>query len=563
MDSLDGAGDRAPRESGGEGASGAPSVLALSALALLLAALPYIAGFLAARRGEVFLGALNNLGDTGQYLAALRQGMGGQLLYVNQYTSVRVAPALIYPLYTAFGFLCAPLHVSPLAVYTLLRAIAAVALLAALRGLCRAVCPTRAVLPFALALFGGGLYVPVLLLSPLVRLPFAPVALTAPEFSLFAMLLNSPHGTLGLAAELWGLTGYLRWRRERDPRGGAMLAAGGLALGLCYPFGLAVLLPVVGVDSVLAFFGERRRPTPGADAIRGERRRRPSGADVMLPALALLPAFGLALYYAALFRYDPHWGASGMLRLPPPSVPVLAAAFGPLVALALPIVWRQARPRSPGGTSGLRLMTVWAIVTPLLLLLPVPQSERLLSGWSVALALLGAASLGRLGARRARRARRYVLLLSLSNVMLALLYLAVALGGGGATARTTRPPARRRPCGGWRGTPGRTTSSWRRRGAGTSSSPRRPAGSSWGRTSRRSILVRRSATWRAFTTRRLVGVSAPRSCAVSASPWRWPDPTSAPSAALSRTAAATAATARSLVTARGPYVSSRSRGRKW
>ncbi len=432
MDSLDGAGDRAPRESGGEGASGAPSVLALSALALLLAALPYIAGFLAARRGEVFLGALNNLGDTGQYLAALRQGMGGQLLYVNQYTSVRVAPALIYPLYTAFGFLCAPLHVSPLAVYTLLRAIAAVALLAALRGLCRAVCPTRAVLPFALALFGGGLYVPVLLLSPLVRLPFAPVALTAPEFSLFAMLLNSPHGTLGLAAELWGLTGYLRWRRERDPRGGAMLAAGGLALGLCYPFGLAVLLPVVGVDSVLAFFGERRRPTPGADAIRGERRRRPSGADVMLPALALLPAFGLALYYATLFRYDPHWGASGMLRLPPPSVPVLAAAFGPLVALALPIVWRQARPRSPGGTSGLRLMTVWAIVTPLLLLLPVPQSERLLSGWSVALALLGAASLGRLGARRARRARRYVLLLSLSNVMLALLYLAVALGGGGS-----------------------------------------------------------------------------------------------------------------------------------
>jgi len=187
-----------------------------------------------------------------------------------------------------------------------------------------------------------------------------------------------------------------------------------------------VLLPVVGVDSLLAFFGERRRPPSGAEAIFGERRRPPSGAGVILPALALLPAFGLALYYAALFRYDPHWGASGMLRLPPPSVPVLAAAFGPLVALALPIVWRQARRRSPGGTSGLRLMAVWAIVTPLLLLLPVPQGERLLSGWSVALALLGAASLGRLGARRARR---YVLLLSFSNVMLALLYLAVALGG--------------------------------------------------------------------------------------------------------------------------------------
>src|SRR5919202_5168539 len=65
-------------------------VYVLAAVALALAVLPYAAGYLAAPRGMIFLGALNNLGDTGQYLAALRQGTEGHLLYVNQYTSLRV-----------------------------------------------------------------------------------------------------------------------------------------------------------------------------------------------------------------------------------------------------------------------------------------------------------------------------------------------------------------------------------------------------------------------------------------------------------------------------------------
>ena len=84
----------------------------LAVLALVLAVLPYAAGYLAAPHGRIFLGALNNLGDTGQYLAALRQGTEGHLLYVNQYTSLRVAPVLIYPLYTATGLLLAPLRLA-------------------------------------------------------------------------------------------------------------------------------------------------------------------------------------------------------------------------------------------------------------------------------------------------------------------------------------------------------------------------------------------------------------------------------------------------------------------
>ena len=107
-------------------------VYVLAVLALALAVLPYAAGYLAAPRGMIFLGALNNLGDTGQYLAALRQGMEGHLLYVNQYTSLRVAPVLIYPLYTAIGLLLAPLRLAAPALYQLLHLLSAGALLVAL-----------------------------------------------------------------------------------------------------------------------------------------------------------------------------------------------------------------------------------------------------------------------------------------------------------------------------------------------------------------------------------------------------------------------------------------------
>jgi len=102
------------------------------------------------------------------------------------------------------------------------------------------------------------------------------------------------------------------------------------------------------------------------------------------------------------------------------------------------IDWRRAlgisvpnNSRSLGGyrgaeETGIRLAATWALATPLLLLAPLPQTERLLSGWSVALAVLGALTLRRL---RPRAAGRVVIILGCSNVMLALLYLAVALHG--------------------------------------------------------------------------------------------------------------------------------------
>ncbi len=420
----------------------------LAALALLLATLPYIAGFAAAPRGTVFLGALNNVGDTGQYLAAIRQGMDAagvsRLLYIDQYSSLRVAPVLMYPFYTVAGVVFSPFHPSVMAVYQLLHVLAAVALLGALWRFCRAVSPGGSpVLAYALALFGGGLYAPALLLSGVVRLPIAPVALTAPELSLFSTLLISPHGAAGLAAQLWALAGYLRWRRHGRVRDLAALALGGLALGLCYPFGIVVLVAVVAVDIVMSPRPPRLGFTPRPPRLprlgftprpprplRGGRKRetfhRPWGAGGAF--LALLPACAVALYYAVLFRHDPLWSGSAMLRLPLPSVALLIGAFGPLALLAAPALRSLAGGAYHGVEegAGIRLAATWAVVTPVLLVAPLPQTERLLSGWSVALAVLGALTVRRL---HPRAVVRVVAVLGCSNVMLALLYLAVTVHG--------------------------------------------------------------------------------------------------------------------------------------
>ncbi len=395
-----------------------PALLWISLLALLLVAAPYAAGFVFAPHGLVFLGALNNLGDAGQYLAALRQGAEGHLLYTNQYSSVRSGPVLIYPLYTIGGLLLGGLHLPAPAMYYLVQAAAAVALLAALYRFSSVVLPNNILLCYGLIVFGGGLYLPVLLLSGLLVLPFQAVALTAPEYSTFATLLLSPHGTAGLAGEVWAVTGYLLYQIEGRRRHLASLAAGGLLLGLSYPFGLPVLLAVMAVDLAIRH-GWLVAQTGGR---RG--RVQPNLRLLVPPALALIPAFAVAAYYGLLFLLDPLWSGSNLLRLPPPGLAVLAAAFGPLLILAARAVPTLRTRLQVDGTG--RLMLVWAVVNGLLLLAPLPQSERLCAGWSIPLAVLAAIHLARLPLRSARR---WVLGLSMSNVTMALLYLAVAVSG--------------------------------------------------------------------------------------------------------------------------------------
>lgn len=399
--------------------------LAVAVLALCIA--PYAVAYLTMPRGFVFAGAFNNLGDTGQYLAALRQGGEGRLLYTNQYTSLTVVPVLIYPLYTAWGLVFSPLHLPAIVLYHLLHLVSAVALLAVLWTFCAAAVPLRAHRSFIAALCAGGLYLPLLLLSGVVTPPFAPVELTAPEFTPLTMALNSPHGALGLAALLTAFSAYLSIasagalpaERRRAP---FVLAASSVLLGLCYPFALIVLFAVVAVVAAVRLIA----------TLNGRETVRAALAEVLTVAVALAPAFGLALYYAALF-HGPPWGASNMVRLPPPDIPVIAAAFGPLALLALSgvgkVVSRQRNGVLVGRAPVATLLVAWAVAVPLLALAPLPQTERLFNGWSIPLALLAVVGLERLGARWATR---IILLLALSPLALPLLYTASASGGKNA-----------------------------------------------------------------------------------------------------------------------------------
>ena len=392
----------------------------LGGLCLLVVAattLPYALAALAAPPGQEFAGALNNTGDLAQYLAAIRQGAGGHWLYRDQFTDLAAPQALIYPLYTLLGQSVGR-ALSPLATYQAGRAIGCVALVLALYWFCGLLYTQRVHRRYAclLALTASGLYWLALAASgPLAALGIHPADLTAPEYSVGATLLGSPHAALGLAAQLLllgcyarasssGVAGPVRWRWV------ALGGVAGLALGASYPFNLLTVFSIVAVAAL-------------AQGVRLGRRGGAWATPLLIAALITLPALPLALYYYWLFHAQPMWRTSGMAVAATASPLVYLLAFGPLALLALaalPSWW----PAAVGPPNGWTLVALWALMPPLLLAAPLWQAGRVTNGWSVALALLAARALL---ARPAHQARRMALALAPSTLLLPLIYSALAL----------------------------------------------------------------------------------------------------------------------------------------
>src|SRR5579871_6317331 len=84
--------------------------LAMSILVFTL--IPYLCGYLLSPPGTAFLGALNNIGDLSQYLAAIRQGSGGAWRYTNQFTPDHAQRLVMYLPYIVVGHLSLGLPVA-------------------------------------------------------------------------------------------------------------------------------------------------------------------------------------------------------------------------------------------------------------------------------------------------------------------------------------------------------------------------------------------------------------------------------------------------------------------
>ncbi len=356
-------------------------LLALVALASASAALA--AGFWQAPAGSSYHGFAMLSEDGSQYLAAIRQGSQGFLLYRDQFTTQPAPPIFMYPLYMLAGWLLAPLRLAPPIVFDLLHVAAAVVLVAALWVFACTFCPRRPIIAYALILFGGSLAVlPIILSDGRALLPY----LTS-ELGTVQALLFSVHECAGLAAQALGLVAYRRLRGWR--RAVALLLSLGI-LGCSYPFNLPIVVGALVLDTLWAAWDARRIDRDAALLV-----------GLIAPALSVIPA-----YYWLAFHVIPYWRASTFLHLDIPQPSALPWTFGALALLALP----QVRSRSA------RLLWLWLLVALIFMLSRVAQPPRVLAGLWLPLAVMAAETLGRV--RRPSSRLAIVGALSLSGLLM-------------------------------------------------------------------------------------------------------------------------------------------------
>ncbi len=383
-------------------------ILGLGALALALSLVPYLCGYLLAPQGKSFLGALNNTGDLSQYLAAIRQGSLGAWRYTNQFSPDHPSRLLIYVPYLLAGHLAA--GVSPAVVYQVARLLCGGLLLFAVAQFCLLFVGRAALRAcWIFVALAGSLYWLALPLSGVAPRIVNLAALTAPELSPSITMLNSPHESLGLAAELMAFASILRAAGVREPlwatrkllpaaqRKQSHAIAGAAAwlfvLALAYPF----LLPTVGfVLLVYATAAARMawysRP-PGAAPKNTLRASQVFLSTMRIAIISLIPAGLMGLYYLAVFRGDPLWSHSGFAQVAPPSFGVLLFAYGALACAAYGGVRTLTRMRrsatDPVSIAAAWFPLIWGVTNLCTLMLPIWQQGRQELGLSVPLALLG------------------------------------------------------------------------------------------------------------------------------------------------------------------------------
>lgn len=337
--------------------------------------------------GYVNNGIISISDDMPVYLSAIRQGALGHLLYLDQFTTAPIGRVLMYPLYTASGFLLRPTGWSPEQIFMLLRLIGDISLIASLWLLVRTFMTAGRVAAYALCLLSAGALPIALLLNPN-PLPF----LNGSFGVIQLLLLPPPHIALGIACETLAVVLYVRIIRLRSY---LSLYVTLLLLGLVYPFGLPAMLALFCGDALIQAV-EQRQITRHLPVV----------------CLGTCIAALIPLYYWWLLHRDPVWSKSALLSVASwPSLALLAWIYAPTLLLALPRAWRRTN----------RLLALWPVLAVASGLLTGSQPERMLAGVTVPLALLAIQRLSSFP----RLLGPGVLVLSLGGLLLPLLFVRV------------------------------------------------------------------------------------------------------------------------------------------
>ncbi len=353
-----------------------------------LSGLPYLLAAFTAPPGWQFAGFLANPLDGHSYLAKIRQGLEGNWLFHLTYTPEAHPGAFIYTFYPFLGHIAAWLGLSPLAIFHLARLITGFSLLLVAYRFIAWVTPhlPERRLAFILLLTASGLGWLGVLAGAF------PIDLWVPEAFVPYSLYTNPHFPLTMALML-----LIFLALASPTQGWPILWAGltALLLAVISPFAVLIVGAVLTVH--LAWLWRRQRRFPW----------QPFGVMVGVG----LGAAPVVLYQYRVMTTDPV--LAGWLQqnvTPSPNVLDLFLGYGLVALLAIPGGWLiirpgPNRPQSPP-ESGEWLVLWWALVTLVLLYLPLDLQRRLITGLHIPLCLLAAIGLRRWLENRRVRPRR-------------------------------------------------------------------------------------------------------------------------------------------------------------
>jgi hypothetical protein len=382
----------------------------------MVTSLPFLYAFERQGADLRFTGSLLAVEDGNSYIAKMRSGAEGEWLFRSPYTAAPQSGIPAFLVYILLGKLAqAPgMHAQLVALLHAARVLAIFLTVLATYRFAARFLPEERWRRWAtvVSVAGGGLGWLVLAAGRVDWLGSQPLELYSPETFGFLAALTFPHLLLARAFLLLGLDAYLD--AGRDPRAAARAALWLSLLVLTQPLSLAAAAAAIAMHQALSAV---------LNLWRGESQT--GIGSTLRPAVTAL-AFPAAMagVYALLLRSDDFvrtWAEQNVLLSPHPLHYLLA--YGLLLPAALLAVRRP----WAGLPAGWVLLAGWLLALPVLAYAPTVIQRRLPEGGWVALAVLAALGLSRLGPPVSWRWRLALGLAAVSLVSSVLLLAGAAL----------------------------------------------------------------------------------------------------------------------------------------
>ena len=394
------------------------AALLLGAL-FLLTLLPYLVAIHGEHDGSYFLGSLRPSSDEAVYFTAIRQGEAGSLLWHDQYAVVLPSPSptLMYPVYTAAGYLGRLVHLDARWVFILLHPLSVLVLFGAVWRLAALFLPPgRRGWFLAFAFCTSSLYWLDALLALFGDPPVSLTRMGMQHVSGLSLGLIVSQEALGIAGQVAALTALLATLSgHHEARLRRLLPygmAGILLVALASPYFLSMTLALLALTGC---WWIARGPPPA----------RAARALLAVPVVSLLalPALPFVAYYLWLFHQPMYRQFSGTGPLSPMEGLLTWGALLPLAVWG----WRRAGPHQRPLATALAL---WCGFVAIFTWPNLLQGSRYPTGVNLAIgALVG---LGVLGSGIATRWRVRLLLALGLGLICQYLFLLGALAGGSA-----------------------------------------------------------------------------------------------------------------------------------